>query len=167
MLTINAPLTWQQWPLTFTTLALPYQTLLLVQWPNPIQSSNLMPQQHLEAAIIIPVINNSLKCHLWNLCFISILQIFCKLSQMLKNLQRTQFVQCDQRLTMKGAGRRVKALWGIGRQEKDPSVSGGSRMFTRLWPWHLYMHQCERALGTQGEVGAAALACYLPALCEL
>lgn len=41
-----------------------YQTLLLVQLPNPIQSINLMPQQHLEAAIIIPVINNSLKCHL-------------------------------------------------------------------------------------------------------
>lgn len=111
-----------------------YQTLLLVQLPNPIQSSNSMPQQHLEAAIIIPVISNSLKCHLWNLCFISILQIFCKLSQMLKNLQRMQFVQSDQRLTMNGAGRRVKALWGMGGwgQEKDPSVSGGSRMLTHL-----------------------------------
>lgn len=39
-----------------------YQTLLLVQSPNPLQSSNSMPQQHLEAAIIIPGINNSLKC---------------------------------------------------------------------------------------------------------
>lgn len=144
-----------------------YQTLLLVQLPNPIQSINLMPQQHLEAAIIIPVINNSLKCHLWNFCFISILQIFCKLSQMLKNLQRMGFVQSDQRLTMKGTGWEVKALWGIEGQEKDPSVYRGSRMFTCLWQWYLYMHKCGRALGTQGEVGAAALACYLPALCEL
>lgn len=103
-----------------------YQTLLLVQVSNPIQSSNLMPQQHLEAAIIIPVINNSLKCHLWNLCFISILQIFCKLSQMLKNLQRMQFVQCDQRLTMKGAAQRVKALWGIGGRRRTPLCLEGA-----------------------------------------
>lgn len=99
-----------------------YHTPFLVQLPNPIQSSNLMPQQHLEAAIIIPVINNSLKCHLWNFCFISILQILCKLSQMLKNLQRMQFVQ---RL-WKELDRGWKLCEALGSRRRTPLCPEGA-----------------------------------------
>lgn len=83
---------------------------------------------------------------------------------MLEVCAEMQFVRSCQGLTRKGAGVLGES---IERQEKGPACLEGQGVCTPLQQGQLYMHNVERAPGTQGEVGAAIWACYLPALCEL